>query len=1069
VQYGTTLPYTSTSPLTAALTTTHSVTLTGLMLGTTYNYAVVSTNSLGVATTSPNFTFTTAGGSSTTNISIGTALLQPSVKRLGINLGTLNNSDSGQLVKNLITTNPGFQGQIWNSTIRCAAGSATTCVDENQYSAWPAGFWNGATYQFFYGTAAGRSGTVHSSTAAGNGYGVTLTFGDYGTAPSAGDYVIVRKTVSGGSSGGWYVATGGAGSVGDNTADLPPGTSDKQTTALIAPSQNDYATLSTTFDNTSGVSFIQLNGTYQLQFKAKGQGGSNYVGIQLQRSGVASYINQLVPLTGSWNTYTLTFNAAETGSSIGAVTLQFATVYGADSFELADVSLKQTNGDPTNTTVFRDPVVTALRTLQPGILRYWGGNGQLGETLDNLLAVQFARQRAGYSAYSSQATQIDYSLHDFLVLCQTIGAEPWFVVPSTFSTTDASNLIEYLAGSATTTTYGAKRAALGQTAPWTQVFSKIHLEFGEQEWNSAFGGGTILYPLPYAQQAQTIFAAMQSNASYTAGSFDFVLGGQASSPANNTIIQNNVTNNTSFDVAPYTMNSVSSYSTNELLFGSTFAEPEALMSSSSTDASAEGLTPGMVYQDYQAIQSSSHPVPLSFSEINLSTLGGSITQSALNSYVSSLGAGLETADTMLQGLAQFGIVNQNLYALSGYNTLRADGSSADLFGAVVDMGNTNRKRPQYLALQLANQALSTGAAMLQTTQTGANPTWDEPLTNSVYFNGAHDVQSFAFSNGNNYSAVVFNLSRSATLPVIFTGQNAPSGTVQMQQLTSANPTDTNESASVVNVASSTLSSFSGTAGLSLPPYSMTVLTWSTSTATPVISAVSASSISATSATITWTTDQSTSSVVNYGATSSYGSSASGGATLVTSHSVVLTGLTPGTTYNYDVSSATSGGVSVTSGNYTFSTPLATPVISAVTVTGITANSATVTWTTDQATSSLVNYGTTTGYGSASTLNAALVTGHSVTLTGLSSGKCRRYIGHFAERDVCDSGNARDQCCDGNGDYRHISDGYLDNRPGNFLACQLRNHDGLWFGVDAGARADYHSLGDADWPDGGHNL
>jgi hypothetical protein len=58
------------------------------------------------------------------------------------------------------------------------------------------------------------------------------------------------------------------------------------------------------------------------------------------------------------------------------------------------------------------------------------------------------------------------------------------------------------------------------------------------------------------------------------------------------------------------------------------------------------------------------------------------------------------------------------------------------------------------------------------------------------------------------------------------------------------------------------------------------------------------------------------------------------------------------------------------------------VISSVTATNITSSSATLAWTTDEPSSSQVEYGTTTNYGSLSSLNSALVTSHSITLTGL---------------------------------------------------------------------------------------
>ena len=88
---------------------------------------------------------------------------------------------------------------------------------------------------------------------------------------------------------------------------------------------------------------------------------------------------------------------------------------------------------------------------------------------------------------------------------------------------------------------------------------------------------------------------------------------------------------------------------------------------------------------------------------------------------------------------------------------------------------------------------------------------------------------------------------------------------------------------------------------------------------PTISAVTASAITATSATVTWTTDQAANTLVNYGTTAAYGSSSPLNSTLVTSHSVTLTGLTPGTTYNYDVVSVNASNASTTSGNFTFAT------------------------------------------------------------------------------------------------------------------------------------------------------
>jgi hypothetical protein len=160
------------------------------------------------------------------------------------------------------------------------------------------------------------------------------------------------------------------------------------------------------------------------------------------------------------------------------------------------------------------------------------------------------------------------------------------------------------------------------------------------------------------------------------------------------------------------------------------------------------------------------------------------------------------------------------------------------------------------------------------------------------------------------------------------------------------------------------------------------------TGPPAISNVLVSGVTNTSATITWTTDQASTSLVNFGTTNGYGSNSTLDSTLVTAHSVTLSGLTQGTTYDFDVVSANAGAMSSTSGNSTFTTTSVVsspPVISNVATTNLTSTSATVTWTTDEPSSSQVSYGVTNGYGSSSTLDATLVTTHSVTLTGLASG------------------------------------------------------------------------------------
>jgi phosphodiesterase/alkaline phosphatase D-like protein len=118
----------------------------------------------------------------------------------------------------------------------------------------------------------------------------------------------------------------------------------------------------------------------------------------------------------------------------------------------------------------------------------------------------------------------------------------------------------------------------------------------------------------------------------------------------------------------------------------------------------------------------------------------------------------------------------------------------------------------------------------------------------------------------------------------------------------------NGSYSITAVARDTSNNFATSS-----PVTVTV-----SNAGPTISAISSGTPTQTTATLTWTTDQAASSTVLYGSTSAYGT-ASTSAALVTTHSLSLSGLTPATTYHFQVGGANSAGTVSTSSDQTFVT------------------------------------------------------------------------------------------------------------------------------------------------------
>ncbi|MBI2669681.1 MAG: DUF2341 domain-containing protein [Candidatus Yanofskybacteria bacterium] len=165
------------------------------------------------------------------------------------------------------------------------------------------------------------------------------------------------------------------------------------------------------------------------------------------------------------------------------------------------------------------------------------------------------------------------------------------------------------------------------------------------------------------------------------------------------------------------------------------------------------------------------------------------------------------------------------------------------------------------------------------------------------------------------------------------------------------------------------------------------------TTVPVISAVTSSSVTSSGATITWTTDESSDTQVEYGLTTAYGNSTILNTSPVTAHSQTISGLSASTLWHYRVKSKDSSGNLATSGDFTFTTTApdtTAPVISAVTSSSITSSGATITWTTNEASDTQVEYGTTTSYGFSTALNTSLVAAHSANLTGLTASTLYHY-------------------------------------------------------------------------------
>jgi hypothetical protein len=161
---------------------------------------------------------------------------------------------------------------------------------------------------------------------------------------------------------------------------------------------------------------------------------------------------------------------------------------------------------------------------------------------------------------------------------------------------------------------------------------------------------------------------------------------------------------------------------------------------------------------------------------------------------------------------------------------------------------------------------------------------------------------------------------------------------------------------------------------------------SSDTTPPAISGVTSLSVTSSGATITWTTDEASNSQVEFGTTTNYGSSTTLNSSMMTSHSQSLTGLTTNTLYYYRVRSSDAAGNLATLGGFAFRTTAVQdttpPTISGVYSLNITASTATISWSTNEASNTQIDYGITTSYGASTALDGGMAMSHSQTLAGL---------------------------------------------------------------------------------------
>ena len=572
----------------------------------------------------------------------------------------------------------------------------------------------------------------------------------------------------------------------------------------------------------------QTNGTWNVHFQAKAASGNPALRIACDPRQYGQ--SKTVSPAGKWHKFQLQIEADKVPEPTGPKDnphLRFLFEASGGEVLIDDVEIwmdgEGSNADKTNHTAFRDDCVEMLRTYSPGVVRFlqMGGN-----TLDNTLrrplrAHAFNSQPGSVPGTYQRQNRTAYGLHQMYQLCEHIGAEPWYCLPGTLSQAEIRNFMEYLGGSPDTK-YGKLRAEMGQAKPWTAIFRRIHVEFGNEAWNNA--GPYQLGGFNGPDYWKDLIATAKKSRYYTPGVV-FHAAGQAAWGGRNEGIMKNCPNADRFGLAPYIIHTLNQSDMKRLdteakFFRWAFAWPIRRSRNAA----------GAMFLNHQYAKAAG--IELSVYEMNHHTTHGDAPLAPRNRLVTSIGGGLNVANNMLLMLKEHHMRSQCLFSLvqHGY---KAKSGVVRLWGTALNMRRgRQRYRPTFLACAAANKVMR--GHLVQTLHSGADPKF---TTTGVFSKrtGAETIgdlpvlASYAFADGGGRGLIVINLdtTRPQSIAVRFKGSST-GGAAQSWRLTANDITDNNEfeqPTPQVKLAQTKLPAFKSPAALTLRPFSMLVLSW----------------------------------------------------------------------------------------------------------------------------------------------------------------------------------------------------------------------------------------------------
>ncbi len=230
---------------------------------------------------------------------------------------------------------------------------------------------------------------------------------------------------------------------------------------------------------------------YRASFYAKAAPGFNgpiAVSIQSDDGRTTYATANVTGLSRAWKRYELTLESGNVGPTAKARYVLTANRPGKIWFSLVSLFPPTFRNQPNG---FRPELMQMLVDLKPKFLRFPGGNyvegDQIADRFDWKKTIGPLSERPGHMAPWSYRSSDGLGLHEFLLWCEDMNAEPVLAVYAGYSlkgayvkpgpdlepyVQDALDEIEYVTGPATSK-WGAMRAAAGHPAPFTLTYVEV--------------------------------------------------------------------------------------------------------------------------------------------------------------------------------------------------------------------------------------------------------------------------------------------------------------------------------------------------------------------------------------------------------------------------------------------------------------------------------------------------------------------------------------------------------------------------------------------------------------------